>query len=64
MRDALPVGRDLYGFPFKFYKPDISTNLDHIKPSNKLTGYSVALWHMPCSSFNRVDLVPCTSRRK
>ena len=48
--------------------PSNSTNpifphtLVHIKPSNKLTGYSVALWHMPCSPFNHVDLVPCIAQ--
>lgn len=37
-------------------------NLASIKPSNKLTGSGVALWHMPCSPFSRVDLGPCVAQ--
>ena len=43
--------------PSNSTNPIFSHNLAYIKPSNKLTSCGVVLWHMPCSTFNRVDLV-------
>ena len=48
--------------PSNSTNPTFPHNLAHHKIFNKLTGYSVVLWHMLCSPFNRVDLVPCIAQ--